>query len=102
MIAIGDKIRFIPSAWEECPRALPRPDWKLRDVLGTVTYINAAHGYYRVTYELDSFGVRVVGHECFKIPAPPTAEQPEKAQKMYNTFGRREAARQKKSREGQK
>lgn len=60
-IEIGDKIRFRPAANYDHSAGFPS---ELQiEVTGTVEYINRAHGFYRVRYELPG----CEGHECFKI-----------------------------------
>lgn len=64
MVKIGDEMTFTPSAWAgEGGLGL----LKSKTVTGRVDYINRAHRYYRVRYELDTFCGRVVGYECFTI-----------------------------------
>lgn len=66
MIKIGDKMTFTPSAWAG---AGGLGLLKSKTVTGRVDYINRAHRYYRVRYELELFGGRVTCYECFKIEA---------------------------------
>lgn len=71
-VNIGDKISFKPSCWyatrgEQGPQSqewLPMGD----TVTGTVDYINEAHNWYRVAYEISG----TVQHECFPIQMPET------------------------------
>lgn len=80
IVKLGDKIRFRPTAWSEAGKAagIDGLRWKpLKDVIGTVTYINEAHRYYRVEYTLETmWGAVWTDHECFKIPPPPSKDDP--------------------------
>lgn len=63
--AVGDQKTFIPSAYlgdNGSEAAKKRIDQTT--VTGTVTMINRAHRWYRVTYETDFNGTQ---HECFKF-----------------------------------
>lgn len=56
---IGEKISFIPDAFtrvEKDPRVPVR-------VAGIVDYINRAHRYYRVRFEVNGYTL----YECFKF-----------------------------------
>lgn len=66
MIELGQKKRFKPTCFlgesrmtAGCPI----------EVIGTVTYINEAHRWYRLEYEID--GVKLA--ECFPLPVKPDA-----------------------------
>lgn len=63
MVKIGDKLTFIPSAWAGGD-GLGLLNGKT--VTGEVDYINYAHRWYRVRYELELFDGRVVCYEAFK------------------------------------
>lgn len=63
MIEIGDKINFRPTAFMS-EGAMTKSSRAPVSVWGTVTYINEAHGWYRVEA---SFNGGAVLRECFKI-----------------------------------
>ena len=63
---IGAQIRFKPSCW--FAQRVGRQGGEAMipggfEVTGTVDYVNEAHGWFRVRYEI--FGC--VNHECFKF-----------------------------------
>lgn len=62
---IGDKFRFIPSAWFDFGGA--RKEWQGVElptkVTGTIVYINTRGRFYRVAYETPE----KVQYECFKF-----------------------------------
>lgn len=66
MVKIGDKFKFIPTAWErpnngsEAARLRRQTEW----VMGTVVQIHEKHRWYRVEYELKYAGKQ---SECFKF-----------------------------------
>lgn len=89
-------MRFVPSAWSEAGKGLgiPRPAWmQAADVVGTVVYINAAHGYARLRYEVHApFGRIWIGHECFKLTPPRAADadaKPEPSRGKYKNTQKR-------------
>ncbi len=62
---IGDRVKFCPAAFsgQTEPDVAPK-DWqKPHRVVGVVDYINAAHGWCNVRYEVHGY----VLHEGFKI-----------------------------------
>ena len=61
---IGEKIRFVPSAYtcREQAAAHAKEIEKTQEVTGTVVEIHYRHGWYRVAYETDYNGTQ---HECF-------------------------------------
>ena len=65
MISLGSEISFTPHAWKE--GALGMRELRSRRVTGHVIYINKAHGFCRVVYELKNIFGRSTGHECFKL-----------------------------------
>lgn len=95
---IGDTIRFTPFAWADGAKETAPPSWMQRDVLGTVEHINAAHGFYRVAYTVQTINGPWTGHECFKLVPPPSGEPPER--RPYDTYNRKH--KKSESREGQK
>jgi hypothetical protein len=65
---LGAQIKFKPSCWYAQRAGRQGGDIHIllpggTEVTGTVDYINEAHGYFRVRYEV--FGN--VNHECFKF-----------------------------------
>lgn len=63
---IGAQIRFKPSCWFAQRTGRQGGDVMVPggfEVTGTVDYVNEAHGWFRVKYEI--FGN--VNHECFKF-----------------------------------
>lgn len=64
MIELGQKIRFKPTCSPgEGRMAMGCPT----EVTGTVTYINRAHRWYRLEYEVN--GAKLA--ECFPLPVKP-------------------------------
>ncbi len=66
MIEVGDKIRFKPAAFlERVSENQVQFYGAVIAVTGTVERIHAAHGWYRVEYEVNG----VTQHECFPLVA---------------------------------
>lgn len=63
---IGDKISFIPSAYNSQDNGTEKSREKQvkNTVKGTVISVNHEHRWYRVEYQTDYNGVQ---HECFKF-----------------------------------
>lgn len=66
MIEVGDKIRFVPGAWQNFSydeHSVMETYGADKDVLGTVIEVNVPHRWYRVEYETRG-GKQ---HETFKF-----------------------------------
>lgn len=61
---IGDRLTFIPAAWQQFSDANVLDSFGVqREVTGTVESINREHGFCRVLYKAGGYA----NHECFKI-----------------------------------
>lgn len=64
MIELGDKRRFVPCGYVEHVKETDRVRYEAVDIVtGEVVYINQAHGFYRVAYEVRG----ILFHECFPL-----------------------------------
>lgn len=61
MIKIGDPVTFIPAAFRDHSSGFPCE--LAAELTGRVIYINEAHHYYRVAFDMPG----CIGHECFKF-----------------------------------
>lgn len=65
MIELGDKIRFVPSAFSNCNDGSQMHQYGgcPTEVTGVIDYINQEHRWYRVRFEI----FNTVLHEGFKF-----------------------------------